>query len=504
MRRPRFGLPLVAAACLSCLGDLTVPDDLLIACDANEDCPAGRFCRVGRCTTLYIGTEGEACTDDGRCEEGLSCVDSVCRAAGPAGFAWIEPFSGSGEQWADGFAAAPGGTSYLTGWFKDTVDLGAGPVKAKGRREFYLVRRGADGRPAWTKTFGGTDVLNLWDSAVAVTPDGSRLAFAAWGDGMLDFGGGPRGIDVGTTIFLAEFDADGRHRWSKAIGSGTGAETRRVVIDPTGGGYLCGKFFGEIDFGLGEIQAGGWGAPYLARFASDGTFRWVRQFGSDEEDWDGRLVLDASARSVLLGTVEKTVTVGTTTITNSGADLFLAGFDLQGNASFVKVLRRTAGGPAALAMAPGGDLLVATDYSDRFDGQWASSHVLAVARFDPAGTRRWMRTFPTGASWFDSVRAAPDGRIVLAGGLAGSATFGTTTLTSLGDADALLVVLDPEGQSLYAASWGAAGNQWLSAATFDDAGAVLFAGAYENAVNFGTGRMLTETRTAFTARLVLP
>jgi hypothetical protein len=73
----------------------------------------------------------------------------------------------------------------------------------------------ADERHIWSRSFGDSDD----DIGRAVAVDGSgNVILTGWFEGAVDFGGGLLTSVGDRDIFLAKYDMDGNHIWSRAYG----------------------------------------------------------------------------------------------------------------------------------------------------------------------------------------------------------------------------------------------------------------------------------------------
>jgi hypothetical protein len=103
-----------------------------------------------------------------------------------------------------------------------------------------------------------------------------------------------------------------------------------------------------------------------------------------------------------------------------------------------------------------------------------------AAKYDSSGNLLWAQNMDGGGGgWFGpQVAAANDGAVYVTGSFTGSATFGTTTLTSLGDLDVFVAKLDADGSILWVRQFGGvytdhgndvatdgAGNAYITAET---------------------------------------
>src|SRR6185503_14223585 len=127
--------------------------------------------------------------------------------------------------------------------------------------------------------------------------------------GTVDFGGGPITVPLDTDldVFVAKFDTNGAHGWSKHFwNSGTDRGTAIAVA----GGYVAvvGYFTNSINFNLPTITTSilDAGAPYVDAFvtklaASDGAHVWSRRFGGSQDDQAYAVALDASNNVYVAG-----------------------------------------------------------------------------------------------------------------------------------------------------------------------------------------------------------
>jgi hypothetical protein len=94
-----------------------------------------------------------------------------------------------------------------------------------------------------------------------------------------------------------------------------------------------------------------------------------------------------------------------------------------------------------------------------------------------------------------------DGNIVLAGTFAGSIDLGQGVVTAVGNTDAFVVKLSPDGTPLFARTWGSNGDEGAQGITTGAAGNVYVAGWYENGTDFGNGARPAINRNVFVLEL---
>jgi hypothetical protein len=124
-----------------------------------------------------------------------------------------------------------------------------------------------------------------------------------------------------------------------------------------------------------------------------------------------------------------------------------------------------------------------------------------LARLDPNGVAVWANGYGDAAdnlandfedNTWPALAIGDDGTIHLAGSLAGSASFGTGTLTSGGKVDVYLARFDPDGTGLSAQRWGGAGTEIAVGIDADANGNSLIVGRFfASTMSFGSAGSVT-------------
>jgi hypothetical protein len=178
-------------------------------------------------------------------------------------------FGGPGEDIAYGVEADGQGGAYVAGRYAADCTIGAFDLINHGAADGFIAHVGALGTPSWAAGFGGAG--SEATPAIDVDANGGVVLVGNI-TGDVDFGGGvlsPSGTSDG---FIASFDAEEGHRWSRTLGSPGSDEVNGVTVGADGDVLVTGRI-GVGDLGCGEIGVES-GAGYVARFdATDGTTR---------------------------------------------------------------------------------------------------------------------------------------------------------------------------------------------------------------------------------------
>ena len=134
----------------------------------------------------------------------------------------------------------------------ETVDFGAGAVKARGKTDIFLVKYDPNGKQLWSKQFGGND--DDVGAGLAVDEFGN-LILAGWFWRTIDFGGGPRESAGQNDMVLDKFGPDGSHLWSHSYGGDQPDFARGVALTKDGAAVLvAGTYRRPIKLGETELS----------------------------------------------------------------------------------------------------------------------------------------------------------------------------------------------------------------------------------------------------------
>jgi hypothetical protein len=370
----------------------------------------------------------------------------------------------------------------------------------------------------WARTWGGTqdDV----GSAVATDASGNLYVAGAFQD-TVDFDPGA-GVDNHTSIgyvdaFLSKFDPNGNFIWARTWGASV---ANSLAVDNSGNVYVTGKFGYTVDFdpgaGVDNHTSNAGYDVFLSRFDQDGNFIWARTWGGSEDDFGLSVATDGSGNVCVAGAVWGKVDFdpgpGVDNHPGHGQwDAFLSKFDPNGD----YIWARTWGGWAweegySVAIDNSGNPYVAGYFSEIFGnpvdfdpGPGVDEHGSAggdeafLSKFDPDGNFVWARTW--GGTYDDrgnSVAIDGSGNAYVAGQFAYVVDFdpgtGVDNHTSIGYVDAFLSKFDPNGNFIWARTWGGpdgyydAGDSGFSAA-IDNSGNAYVAGRFYGPADFDPG-----------------
>ena len=346
---------------------------------------------------------------------------------------WNQQFGD--ESWASGTSVAvdASGNVFLAGAFAGKVDFGGGELASVGDEDIFLAKFDPNGHHLWSRQVGDTCFTGA--QSIAVDASGNVFLAGSFG-GKLDFGGGPLVSAGGYDIFVAKFDPSGTHLWSRRFGDTDDyQEALGVAADPSGAVVVAGYFRGTVDFGGGPLVSVGGEDVFVAKLQPNGDHVWSRRFG--DGDWQ-------VARSVTVSAVGNVLFTG----------------EFYGTVDF------------------GGGLLASAGSGDIF-----------IAMLNASGTYVWSRRYGD-AEWQESwaVATDPSRNIFIAGDFDGVVNFGKGPLVSNGG-DIFVAKFNSNGNE-WSRRFGDADYQHAQSLAADLLGNVYLTGYFVGTLDFGGGPLM--------------
>ena len=177
----------------------------------------------------------------------------------------------------------------MAGWtFGDLF----GPNRGADLSDGWIAKYGPDGVRRWGRQFGtpGADAV----SGIAV--DGQGRIFAA-GFTNGPFAGPGHGDGDG---WLARLDPSGRFLWRRQVGTGAEDDIAAVALEPNGDVVVAGSTWGSLA-GPNRGRDDAW----IGRYDANGRLRWLRQIGSAYWDRADCLATDRAGNLLVAGYAER-------------------------------------------------------------------------------------------------------------------------------------------------------------------------------------------------------
>ena len=192
-------------------------------------------------------------------------------------------------------------------------------------------------------------------------------------------------------IFVAKLDSSGNWLWANQAGGTNCDYGHGIAVDDNGNSYIIGNFLESANFGITTLTSSGYYDIFVAKLDINGNWLWAKQAGGTSYDFGNSIAVDTNRNVYVTGFFySSSCSFGTITLINSSSeyiDIFVAKLDINGNWLWAK----QAGGTS-----------------------------------DDCGY---------------GITVDVNGNSYITGIFRGSATFGTTTLTSSGDFDIFVAKL---------------------------------------------------------------
>lgn len=372
-----------------------------------------------------------------------NAIDEDCSGTYCTQFVWTKSYAGTAA--VTDLVTDAAGNTYVTGFFSGSLPLKVPALISSGAFDGFVAKIDPAGNVAWNIAFG--DVLNQFGRGIALDSMGNVI-LVGYFTRSVTFGATTLGGLSNDTeqIFVAKLDNAGNAMWVKQYGdpvngSIANQEGLGVAVDPSDNILFVGQFKNQVDLGQGIIPAKGNTDAYLAKLDKNGTTLYTKILGNVGAAVSiSRIGVDGSGASSLVGTFTGTVNFGfgaPTTSNATGADAFL--------------LRVAAGGSSV-----------------------------------------WLKTSGNGkAISFNDVKVDGTGNVVLAGGIQGTVTIGTKTLTvPHAGTNPFVAEFDPAGTTKWALQIGntvanAGGSSAINSLGVGPAGEVLIAGSCYSTFDLG-------------------
>lgn len=292
------------------------------------------------------------------------------------------------------------------------------------------------------------------------------------------------------------------HLFGRLYGDATSDESRALVRDDQGNLLMAGSFTGSMDLGGGPLPVIGGQDMFLAKFDSNGAHLWSRSFGSVSVDGVNGIDVDADGSVYVGGIVGGAVTFADSTHAALGSlDGFVAKFDAAGEPQWAMIV----GGAfedRVLDVAAHPDFAVVV--SGQFQGaasfggagfNFGMGHSMFTAMYDDTGGFAWSRAAaPTGAmysSYGRGVATRETDEIYVTGYATHGVDFGNGPLTVNGNSDAFLVHYAADGTLLDATLLGDSGAEYGNTIDAAADGYLMVAGGFSGIADFGGGPLVS-------------
>jgi hypothetical protein len=434
-----------------------------------------------------------------------------------------------------GMAIAPDDTVAVVGSFEGTVDFGVGAPLVESQEladGFVLTLNPASGDPLWVKQAYGTQYQT--PVGIAAESDGSwivvgsyRYEFRMDAEGVSTDAGGNQVIRLKLTSAGAVSPPILQYG---GIGDG-----QQVVVGKNGSSYVKGAYGSGFDIGSGSLPAptNGLHAGFLVQMDSAGqpgpSLGFVGTTQSSDPYPIGGLGTDSAGNAIITGAFEvPEISFGNnppiknpdSADPDAGAaspSIYLAKFDSALNQlwalPFGGKFNQIAQG---LAIDSKDDIVIVGHVNDVFTlspcpGMPNDGYNIMVAKLDNAGSCLWSKRFGTTGVDVRGVALTPNDEIYIVGHFSSDhLVFGSFDLVNAGapsdagtaTSDAYVAKFDPDGNVLWARSFGDASSQYARHVVADSSGRAIVAGIFQGTIDFDGRQFTSEDSQGYTDMFV--
>ena len=284
--------------------------------------------------------------------------------------------------------------------------------------------------------------------------------------------------------------------WATKAGGTGGDVGYGISALPDGSSIVTGYFKVAATFGSTRLTSSSAGDydVFIAKMNADGTWAWATQAGGTWYDVAVGISALPDGSSIVTGRFEGTATFGSTRLISGGDyDVFTAKMNADGTWAWAT----KAGGTGwdegrGVSALPDGSSIVTGLFAGT--AAFGSTRLISGGDFDvftakmnADGTWAWAtRAGGSGDNYGQGISALPDGSSIVTGLFSGTATFGSTTLTSAGGFDVFTAKMNADGTWAWATKAGGTGaDSGLGISALPD-GSSIVTGRFSGAATFGS------------------
>jgi hypothetical protein len=307
---------------------------------------------------------------------------------------------------------------------------------------------------------------HLYAHAVAADGAGRRFVTGKFYDSMILDGSWVTAAVDNSDIYLLALDDTGATMWAHHFSGTIGDDDAvTIAVDAAGDVVVGGKFYGDVDFGDGDVPSPeDGGGAFVAKYdGDDGTLLWVQTLTGGAPMVSG-LAIDQNQDVVITGRFDEASTIGTMDLT--GGDVAALTAKLEGDTGDVAWAWGSTGYVAsgsAIAVDGNDRIVIAGTSYGSFDlgcGSTGSGSTMDIfiAALDEDGDCIWSDPY-SGPSYdeVEGLTVLSDGSIVMVGMFMQMISFGGDNLTSLGTS-AYLVRFEADGTHVWSSAHGGWGG----------------------------------------------
>lgn len=405
---------------------------------------------------------------------------------------WFGHFGGTGDEEGQVCCFDALGNYYLAGTFKGAFTVGSFTLTSSSHPALFVIKFSPAGDVIWAAQ-NGTNLI----TSKAVTVSGiavdnlQQVYLSGYFSGSIRFNGINYPAVGASDIFICKYNSTGAYQWVSTAGGTTTDRALAMCLGADQLPVLTGYFSSNLTLNGTQVSAVGSNDILLLKYNSNGTLASYNHWGGSSEDQSIAITALPDGAYVLAGYYYGSLTMGDITLAAGGKEAYLMRIDsalnpvwalgsagsadqesyaLALSASDISWLGKCGGAVSfgASSLPNAGSSLFKVSVS--FDG--VVNSVVSIGSLSNANTSLT-------SAWTNAQQCT-----YVVGSLYGTLSHTAGTTTSLGLNDALLLKLDPAGNTLWAKHFGGSGFDISTAVCSNGMGAVLCTGSYSNGAVF--------------------
>ena len=410
---------------------------------------------------------------------------STDAALDPTGTKWVSTAGGGEVDLVYDLVLDKQDNAYLTGRFQGTAIFGTHKVVSKGGYDGFVAKLDSAGTFKWAVAAGGAGFDCGY--GLAVGANGNVVAVGRLMSSTASFGTSSVSCSKAGCPFIWTLNSGGTTAAIKVVSAIEGG-MEAVAVDAAGNRYVTGWFNGSGSLGSQSLSSHGDQDMFVAKTDASSSFIWATSGGGAAADGGYEVEITQAGKIFHTGWFYGAAAFGGFTLAGGS---YLAELGAKGKVLWVKNLAPTAIW-GELESGPKGNLFVGGHFkgSASFGSSTLTSYGADdsyVASFTPSGTARWGTS--GGGPGIDTgygLAVDKQANAYLTGCFKTKATFGTHILTGKGSNDVYVASVDVSGKVSSALAATGAGNNSGWAVAVDSKGALLVAGMFDATLTCGS------------------
>lgn len=230
---------------------------------------------------------------------------------------------GKGEDIVNNVEISPLGELWITGSFEENLIAGNQQIFSKGYTDAFLIGLNSDLNVLDVKQLG--DHFKDYGQAVHFDLDGNMIWAGCFSSQIVINAENTLQSNGNYDVFLAKYNPGYELIWTQQLGGKANDYAMSVASNKYNSIYISGSFRGSIEKEDQEIESVDFSSDvFLAKFDTDGKFRYMEAFGDTNADYARQLRIDSDNYLYLSGNFNKKFkAIEDTTLNGDGEDFFL-------------------------------------------------------------------------------------------------------------------------------------------------------------------------------------